>query len=77
MDSTCSSFNKFSVMKYLQYCFKFIANNENLGAITVLHLCLAHIIHIISYNLNKKFKLEKVLKRIILHVLVVWIIVDK
>ena len=68
MHSTCLAFNKFSILNYLQYCWEFIANNEILGAITVLHLCSAHIMHRISYNLNKKFKLEKALKRIILHV---------
>ena len=35
---------------------------------TVLHLCSAHIMHRISYNLGRKFKIEKQLKRIILHV---------
>ena len=68
MHSTCIAFNKFSILNYLQYCWEFIAKNENLDAITVLHLCSAHIMHSISYNLNKKFKLEKALKRIILHV---------
>ena len=66
--STCLAFNKFSIFNYLQYCWEFIANNENIGVITVLHLCSAHIMHRISYNLNKKFKLEKAIKRIILHV---------
>ena len=64
--STCFAFNKFSIINYLKYCWEFIANNENLGdIITVLHLCSAHII---SYNLNKEFKLEKSLRRILLHV---------
>ena len=42
-------------------CWQFIANNENLSVITVLHLCSAHIMNTIS-NLNDKFKLEKALK---------------
>ena len=61
------SIQQISILNYLQYCWEFIANNENSRAITVLHLCSAHIMHRISYNFNKKFKLEKVLKRIILH----------
>ena len=68
MICTCLAFNKFSIFNYLQYCWEFIANYENIGVITVLHLCSAHIMHRISYNLNKKFKLEKAIKRIILHV---------
>ena len=58
--STCLAINKFSIFNYLQYCWEFMANNENIVVITVLHLCSAHIMHIISYNLNKKFKLERI-----------------
>ena len=68
MHSKCLAFNKFSILNYLQYCWEFIANNKNLGVITVLHHFSAHIMHRISHNFNKKFKLEKALKRIILHV---------
>ena len=68
MHSTCLAFNKFNVLIYLQYCWEFIACNENLRVPTVLHLCTAHIMHRNSYNLNKKFNLEKSLKRIILYV---------
>ena len=53
MHSTCLVFNKISILNYLQYSWEFIANNENLGAITVLHLCSAHIMHRISYNLKR------------------------
>ena len=69
IDFSWAMIHSFSIINYLKYCWDFIANNEYLGdIITVLHLCSAHIMHRISYNLNKKFKLEKSLRRRILHV---------
>ena len=66
--STCLAFNKFTILSYLQNCWEYIHNNKNLiESTTVLHLCSAHIMHRISYNLGKKFLIEKQLKRIILH----------
>ena len=64
--STCLAFNKISVLNYLEKCWSFVINNEDLSMTTILHLCTAHIMHRISYNLNKKFKLNKKLKQIIL-----------
>ena len=48
MHSTCLAFNKFNVLIYLQYCWEFIACNEN------LHLCTAHIMHRISTLIGQK-----------------------
>ena len=66
--STCSAFNKFTILNYLQNCWRFVNNGEDLNVTTVLHLCSAHVMHRISYNLDKKFKIDKQIKRIILHV---------
>ena len=59
--STCLTFNKFSVLQYLQNCCEFVSD-------TVPHLCSAHVMHMISYNIDKKFKVDAKLKRVILHV---------
>ena len=66
--STCLAFNKHNILNYLDYCWECIAKNKNLFATTtVLHICSAQIMHRISYNLEKKFKIDKRLKRIIMH----------
>ena len=67
--STCLAFNKFTILSYLQNCREFIYDNGKIDvSTTVLHLCSAHIMHRISYNLEKKFKIDKQIKRIVLHV---------
>ena len=40
---------------------------EELSSPTILHISSAHVMHKISYKLDKKFKLDKKLKQIILH----------
>ena len=58
--STCLAFNKYNILNYLESCWEFAINNKNFSAATtVLHICSAHIMHRISYNLEKKFKIDK------------------
>ena len=66
--STCLAFNKFTFFIYHESCRETITNNEELHFTTVLHLCSAHVMHRISYNIGKKFKLDKKVKKVILHV---------
>ena len=70
MHSTCIAFNKISIMSYLDKCWEFVDNlKSKLDITTVLHLCSAHIMHRVSYNLDKRYKIDKRLKHVILHVL--------
>ena len=70
MHSSCLSFNKLSIALYLSKCWE-IVNNDNfskrLTIPTVLHLCSAHIMHRISYKIDKDYKIDKKLKRLVLH----------
>ena len=49
---------------------------QHLFYTTVLHICSAHIMHRISYNLEKKFEIDRRLKRIIMHAFGSMVIVD-
>ena len=53
--NTCLA--KFTIVSYLQSCWEYIYDNGQIDvSTTVLHLCYAHIMHIISYNLERNLK---------------------
>ena len=69
MHSTCLAFNKLSISLYLAQCWE-IVNNKTITKSdipTVLHLCSAHILHRINYKLDRINKLDKKVKRLVLH----------
>ena len=68
MHSTWLTFNRLSISLYLTQCWEIVNNKTTIKSDipTVLHLCLPHIMHRISYRLDKINKLDKV-KRIVLH----------
>ena len=69
MHSTCLAFNKLSIALYLTKCWEIIHNKTSTKSTitTVLHLCSAHIMHRISYQLDKNYKIDKKVKRLVLH----------
>ena len=62
MHSTCLAFNKLSIALYLCKCWE-IVNDKT----STKHLCSAHIMHQISYKLDKKYKIDKKVKCLVLH----------
>ena len=69
MHSTCLAFSKQSITIYLSKCWEIVncKTSAKLNLPTVLHLCSAHIMHSISYKLDKNYKIAKRLKRLVLH----------
>ena len=69
MHSTCLPFNRLSISLYLTQCWEIVNNKTTIKSDipTVLHLCSAHILHRISYRLDRINKLDKKVKRIVLH----------
>ena len=61
MHSTCLAFNKLSIAIYLCKCWEIVNDKTStkLTIPTVLHHCSAHIMHQISYKLDKKNKIDK------------------
>ena len=67
--STCIAFNKMNILGYLESCWRIVNMKVRvLGSLTVVHLCSAHIMHRLSHNLMKKFRIDKTLRQLILHV---------
>ena len=69
MHSTCLAFNKLSIALYLSKCWESI-NNQTSTKLTnpnVLYLCSAHIMYRISYHLDKNYKIDKKVKRLVLY----------
>ncbi|KAI6655862.1 hypothetical protein LOD99_1596 [Oopsacas minuta] len=69
--STCIAFNKISILGYLESCWRNVNSDErsvDVDVFTVIHLCSAHVMHKLSQNLSKTFKIDKTLKQLILHV---------
>ena len=69
MNSTSLAFDKLSIALYLCKCRE-IVNDKTSTKLTipiVLHLCSAHIKHQISYKLDKKYKIDKKVKCLVLH----------
>ena len=53
--SACISFNKINIISYLDNCWELINNvKPEFSFSTVLHLCSAHIMYRISYNIDKR-----------------------
>ena len=69
MHSTCLAFNKLSIAVYLCKCWEIIhgKTSTKLTIPTVLHLCSAHFMHQISYKLDKKNKIDKKVKCLVLN----------
>ena len=69
MHGTCLAFNKQSTSIYLSKCWEIVncKTNAKLNLPTVLHLSSAQIMHSISCNLNKNYKIAKGLKGLVLH----------
>ena len=69
MHSTCLAFNEQSMTIYLSKCWEIVncKTSAKLNLPTVLHLCSAHIVHSISYKLDKNYKFVKRPKRLVLH----------
>ena len=69
MHSTCLTFNKLSIALYLSKCWEIINNKTSTKSTipTVLHLCSAHIMHRISYQLDTNYKIDKEVKRLVLY----------
>ena len=70
--SACITFNKSNILGYLESCWKVVSTNVKvMNSLTVIHLCSAHIMHRLSHNLDKKFKIQKSFKHLTLHVFAV------
>ena len=69
LHSACTVFNKSSLVDYLENCWHFIVNKGELHLKPVLHICSAHVMHRFSYQISKKFKVDKKVKSLILYVL--------
>ncbi|KAI6651821.1 hypothetical protein LOD99_4700 [Oopsacas minuta] len=69
MHSTCLAFNRLSMSLYLAQCWEIVNNKTTTKSDipTVLHLCSAHILHRISCRLDRINKLDKKVKRLVLH----------
>ena len=68
--SACLAFNRINIASYLDNCWEFVnLNSTKLNFPTVLHLCSAHIMHGLSYKLEKHYKIKNNLKQLILHAL--------
>ena len=66
---TCIAFNKMKILGYLESCWKIVSTDGgSLGTLSVIHLCSAHIMHRISHNLTKTYKIDKNFKQLIQHV---------
>ena len=62
MKQSCISFNKINVASYLEKCWQVVTSNSEINTIkTVFHHCSGHIMHHISYNIDKNFK-QKITK---------------
>ncbi|KAI6648569.1 hypothetical protein LOD99_8049 [Oopsacas minuta] len=69
--STCIAFNKINILGYLESYWRNVNSDErsvDVDVFTVIHLCSAYVMHKLSQNLSKTFKIDKTLKQLILHV---------
>ena len=67
--STCIAFNKMNILGYLESCWSIVNTDQGSPCtLAVIHLCSAHVMHKLSHNLTKTFKIDKKLKQLILHV---------
>ena len=68
--SVCSAFLKCDLETYLNNCWtkiEFDPEGEFIDYNTIVHLCSAHLLHGITFHVNKKFKLNKNAKKLLLH----------
>ena len=71
LHSICKIFNKEQLVDYLDACWYFVHNSQSNfdKKRSVLHICSAHLIHRISYKLERKMRTNKVVKRFIMFVM--------
>ena len=71
LHSICRIFNKEQLEDYLDACWDFIHNSAHKFERnrSVLHICSAHLMHRISYKLERNMRISKVLKRFIMFVM--------
>ena len=69
MHNKCLEFNKLSTASNVSKCWEIVSDKTSTKVTipTVLHLCSAHIMHQISYKLDKKYKIDKKVKSLVLH----------
>ena len=67
--SVCNAFLKSDLDTYLDKCWNAVKHPEErvIDLKVILHLCSVHLIHGISFNLNKKFKIDLNVQKLILH----------
>ena len=67
--SVCNAFIKSDIFTYLEKCWKLLFSQEEVCMQfgVILHLCSAHLINGIAFNVNKKFKLSKPVRKLFLH----------
>ena len=58
-----------NIIGYLESCWSIVNTDQGSPCtLTVIHLCSAHVMHRLSHNLTKTFKIDKKMKQLILHV---------
>ena len=68
--SSCSIFLKCDIESYLNKCWNMVDVNSDVNERdfkVILHLCSAHLMHSIGFHINKKFKLNKDVRKQFLH----------
>ena len=68
--SVCNSFLKCDIETYLKKCWTKIEINhegEFIDCNIILHLCSAHLLNGMSYHINQRFKLNKNVRKLLLH----------
>ena len=68
--SVCNSFLKCDLETYLKKCWTKIEidhEGEFIDCNIILHLCSAHLLNGIGYHINQKFKLNKNVRKLLLH----------
>ena len=68
--STCNVFLNCNIESYLDTCWNCSGLNSSVKDLNVIvHLCSAHLMHGIGFHINKKFKINKDVRRLFLHVI--------
>ncbi|KAI6647066.1 hypothetical protein LOD99_8903 [Oopsacas minuta] len=68
--SVCNAFLKCDIDIYLDKCWNRVdtnSPNQELELKLILHLCSAHIMHGIGFHINRKFKLNKEVRKLFLY----------
>ena len=67
--SVIATINNTNIIHYLDNCWTYCTCNvqNTLNIRTIIHICSAHLLHNLSYKLERKFKLDKNFKKFILY----------